>query len=72
MFHKNADGSFKRYKSAAEAMGDTLEVMKTLQPTHVVFNGAVGALTGDNALTAKVGGKSSLSIHRPIAIPVLT
>jgi nitrite reductase (NO-forming) len=53
-------------------MGDTLEVMKTLQPTHVVFNGAVGALTGDNALTAKVDGKSSLSIHRPIAIPVLT
>ena len=25
------------------------------QPTHVVFNGSVGALTGDNALTAKVG-----------------
>ena len=59
---QNADGSFKRYKSAAEAMGDTLEVMKTLQPTHVVFNGAVGALTGDNALTAKVGEKV-LFIH---------
>ncbi|HEX6051597.1 MAG TPA: copper-containing nitrite reductase, partial [Gemmatimonadaceae bacterium] len=25
------------------------------QPTHVVFNGAVGALTGDRALQAKVG-----------------
>ena len=25
------------------------------QPTHVVFNGSVGALTGDNALQAKVG-----------------
>jgi nitrite reductase (NO-forming) len=25
------------------------------RPTHVVFNGAVGALTGDNALQAKVG-----------------
>jgi nitrite reductase (NO-forming) len=25
------------------------------QPTHVVFNGAVGALAGDNALQAKVG-----------------
>jgi nitrite reductase (NO-forming) len=24
-------------------------------PTHVVFNGAVGALTGDNALQANVG-----------------
>ena len=59
---QNTDGSFKRYKSAAEAMGDTLEVMKTLKPTHVVFNGAVGALTGDNALTAKVGEKV-LFIH---------
>ncbi len=59
---QNADGSFKRYNSAAEAMGDTMEVMKTLKPTHVVFNGAVGALTGDNALTAKVGEKV-LFIH---------
>jgi nitrite reductase (NO-forming) len=25
------------------------------QPTHVVFNGSVGALTGENALEAKVG-----------------
>lgn len=39
-----------------------LEVMKTLRPTHVDFNGAVGALTGDNALTAKVGEKV-LFIH---------
>ena len=59
---QNADGSFKRYNSPAEAMGDTLEVAKTLRPTHVVFNGAVGALTGDNALTAKVGEKV-LFIH---------
>ena len=34
-----------------------LEVMKTLTPTHVVFNGVVGALTGDKALTADVGDK---------------
>jgi nitrite reductase (NO-forming) len=34
-----------------------LEVMTTLTPSHVVFNGAVGALTGDNALTANVGDK---------------
>ncbi|MBC8257868.1 MAG: nitrite reductase, copper-containing [SAR324 cluster bacterium] len=59
---QNADGSFKRYNSAIEAMGETLEVMKGLRPTHVVFNGAVGALTGDNALTAKVGEKV-LFIH---------
>ena len=36
--------------------------MKTLAPTHVVFNGSVGALTGDNALTASVGEKVLL-IH---------
>jgi nitrite reductase (NO-forming) len=39
-----------------------LQVMQTLTPTHVVFNGAVGALTGDRALTAAVGDKV-LFIH---------
>jgi nitrite reductase (NO-forming) len=29
--------------------------MRKLIPSHIVFNGKVGALTGDNALTAKVG-----------------
>lgn len=35
----------------------TLDMEKGIaeQPTYVVFNGAVGALTGDNALEAKVG-----------------
>ena len=35
----------------------TLDMEKGIaeQPTYVVFNGAVGALTGDNALQAKVG-----------------
>lgn len=50
---KSRTGGFKRFNSPAEAMGQTLEVMKTLTPSHVVFNGAVGALTGKNALTAK-------------------
>ena len=36
--------------------------MKTLTPSHVVFNGRVGALTGDNALKAKVG-ETVLFIH---------
>lgn len=54
---KGADGKFKSYASALHAMADTLEVMKTLTPSHVVFNGAVGALTGKSALTAKVGDK---------------
>lgn len=29
--------------------------MATLTPSHIVFNGGVGALTGDNAMKAKVG-----------------
>lgn len=43
-------------------MADMLEVMRSLTPTHVVFNGSVGALTGDNALTANVGD-TVLFIH---------
>ncbi len=56
------DGSYKQYDSLPEAMEDTLAVMKTLQPTHVVFNGAVGALTKENTLQAQVGEKV-LIIH---------
>lgn len=48
-------GAWKTYDSPGESYEDTLAVMRTLTPTHVVFNGAVGALTGDNAMTAKVG-----------------
>lgn len=59
---KDAQGAYKEYASPIEGMADTLEVMKTLTPTHVVFNGAVGALTGEHALTAKVGDKVLL-IH---------
>jgi len=55
-------GNFKKYESAGDAYVDTLAVMRTLTPSHVVFNGAVGALTGDNALTAAVGEKV-LIIH---------
>jgi nitrite reductase (NO-forming) len=32
------------------------------KPTYVVFNGSVGALTGDNALTAKVGERVRLFV----------
>lgn len=52
---RDMDGNFKGYESAGDAYADTVEVMRGLVPTHVVFNGAKGALTGDNALTAKVG-----------------
>ena len=36
--------------------------MRKLIPTHVVFNGKVGALTGKNALTSKVG-ETVLIVH---------
>uniref|UniRef100_UPI0018F87492 hypothetical protein n=1 Tax=Cronobacter sakazakii TaxID=28141 RepID=UPI0018F87492 len=59
---KDKDGKYKTYGSPAEGMHEMLELSKGLIPTHVVFNGAVGALTGDNALKAKVGEKV-LFIH---------
>ena len=56
------NGDYKKYPSPIAGYVDMQKVMKTLTPTHVVFNGAVGALTGENALTAKVG-ESVLFIH---------
>ncbi|MFV0490206.1 MAG: copper-containing nitrite reductase [Pseudorhodobacter sp.] len=52
---QDESGTWKTYDSPGESYEDVLEVMRGLTPTHVVFNGAVGALTGDNAMTAKVG-----------------
>ncbi len=54
---RDENGEYKEYAAASQGFGDMLDVMKTLTPTHVVFNGAVGALTGDQALTADVGDK---------------
>jgi nitrite reductase (NO-forming) len=59
---KDADGNFIDYESAGDSYADTIEVMKKLTPTHVVFNGAKGALTGENAMTSKVG-ETVLFIH---------
>lgn len=59
---KDEDGAYKEYDSPAAGLGDMLEVMRTLTPSHVVFNGSVGALTGDSALTADVGDRV-LFIH---------
>ena len=52
---RDADGNWIDYASPGESYEDTLAVMRSLTPTHVVFNGAVGALTGDNAMKANVG-----------------
>lgn len=59
---RDEQGAFKKYEMAGENLSDALEVMKTLTPTHVVFNGKAGALTGDAALKAKVG-ETVLFIH---------
>jgi nitrite reductase (NO-forming) len=54
---KDEDDNFMRFEDIGSSYGDTLEVMNRLIPSHVVFNGKVGALTGDNALTANVGDR---------------
>lgn len=59
---RDEQGNFKKYEACGEDMGESLETMRKLTPTHVVFNGAAGALTGDNALKAKVG-EMVLFIH---------
>jgi nitrite reductase (NO-forming) len=59
---RDEQGNFKKYEMAGENMAEALEVMRGLVPTHVVFNGAKGSMTGDRALKAKVGAKV-LFIH---------
>jgi len=59
---RSADGKFKSYNSLTDDYNDMIQVMRGLIPTHVVFNGKVGALTGKNALTAKVG-ETVLIVH---------
>ncbi len=59
---RDEKGNFKRYASVGESHEDVVKAMRTLIPTHVVFNGKVGALTGKNALTAKVG-ETVLIVH---------
>ncbi len=59
---RDAKGNFKSYDSLAASYDDTAEAMRKLIPSHVVFNGRVGALTGKNALKAKVG-ETVLIVH---------
>ncbi len=59
---KDEYGDFLKYEVAGEDYADSLDAMRTLTPTHSVFNGAVGALTGEAALRAKVG-ETVLMIH---------
>lgn len=59
---KDEYGQYIHYDTALEDFSDSLKAMRSLVPTHVVFNGAEGALAGDNALKAKVG-ETVLFIH---------
>lgn len=59
---RDEKGNFRNYESAGDAYADTVEVMRGLIPTHVVFNGRKGALTGDSAMPAKVG-ETILIVH---------
>ena len=59
---RDASGAYKTYASAADSFVDMTALMRGLIPTHVVFNGAVGALTDKNAMPAKVG-ETVLIVH---------
>ena len=59
---KDRNGDYKRYGEPSENFTETTELMSGLVPSWVVFNGGVDALTGDNALKAKVG-ETVLFVH---------
>ena len=51
----NDDGTSGRFKNFALQMGPMVEVMRSLVPTHIAFNGAYGSLTRDIRPEAEVG-----------------
>lgn len=59
---KDENGDYMRFEDVGDSYSDTLEVMNGLIPSHVVFNGKVGALTGEGALTA-AQGERVLFVH---------
>jgi nitrite reductase (NO-forming) len=59
---RDENGDFKRYANPVDSLADDLKAMGTLIPTHIVFNGAAGALQGEGQLTANVG-ENVLIIH---------
>ncbi len=59
---KDENGKYKRYKTPLASMGDVIATAAKLIPSHITYNGKVGALTGDNAMKAKVG-ETILFIH---------
>ena len=59
---RDSNGNFRKYSAHGEGIAEMLGVMRKLTPSHGVFNGRAGALTGDHALKAKVG-ETVLFIH---------
>ncbi|RWB97290.1 MAG: nitrite reductase, copper-containing [Mesorhizobium sp.] len=59
---RDETGNFKSYETAGDGYDDMMKVMRGLIPTHVVFNGKAGSLTGDNAMKANVG-ETVLIVH---------
>ena len=59
---KEENGEYKTYEVAGDDYADSIDAMRTLTPTHCVFNGAVGAITGENAMKFDVGD-TVLMIH---------
>lgn len=54
---KDANGEYMRFDDPPSSYDETVKVMTGLVPSHVVFNGKVGSLTGENALRAAQGEK---------------
>lgn len=52
---KGDDGKYKNIATAKQSVQEIGTAMKSLIPTHLVFNGRQGSLIGKNAMTAKVG-----------------
>ena len=59
---KDESGKYKRYPDVTASLADDLKVMRGLIPTHIPFGGTIGALTGANAMKARVG-ETVLFIH---------
>ncbi|MCF6321448.1 MAG: copper-containing nitrite reductase [Rhizobiaceae bacterium] len=59
---KDENGEYLKFDIAGGDYADSLENMRKLIPSHSVFNGSVGALTGDHSLKSKVG-KTVMIIH---------
>jgi len=59
---RDANGNFKSFANLTDALPELKETMQKLIPSHVVFEGKVGALTGKNALQAHVG-ETVLIVH---------